>query len=166
MELKNIISKMKSMQTNMKENKVNDIALENLLKQGIKSTDETQANQFWSSVRALVKAMGHEGLMPSRSTLPESVQQSISTAVDDVIEASINFYNHGIVGSVIFRHGKSGGGTFANAEDYAKTMAQITGGKLREHYKSKAWDGKLPVNVNTETLQVAQSETAVTEATE
>lgn len=145
MELENIISKMKSMQTNMKTNKVSDIALENLLKQGVKSTDETQANQFWSSVRALVKAMGHEGLMPSRSTLPEDVQQSISTAVDDVIEASINFYNHGIVGSVIFKHGKSGGGTFADAEDYAKTMAHITGGKLRRLYNENRWNGELPV---------------------
>ena len=145
MELENIISKMKSMQSNMKTNKVSDIALENLLKQGVKSTDETQANQFWSSVRALVKAMGHEGLMPSRSTLPEDVQQSISTAVDDVIEASINFFNHGIVGSVIFKHGKSGGGTFADAEDYAKTMAQITGGKLRRLYNENRWNGELPV---------------------
>ena len=46
MELENIISKMKSMQTNMKANKVSDVALENLLKQGVKSTDETQANQY------------------------------------------------------------------------------------------------------------------------
>jgi len=73
------------------------------------------------------------------------VQQSISTAVDDVIEASINFFNHGIVGTVIFKHGKSGGGTFADAEDYAKTMAQITGGKLRRLYNENRWNGELPV---------------------
>ena len=152
METKTIIEKMKSMQMNMKTNKVNDVALGELLKQGIKSTDETQANQFWSSIRALVKAMGHEGLMPSRSTLPEDVQQSISTAVDDVTVASINFFNHGIVGSVIFKHGKSGGGTFTDAEEYAQTMANITTGKLRNLYNSKSWNGELPVVV-TETTE-------------
>jgi len=166
MEYEKTINRMKSMQANMKAQKVKNPALTGLLDEGVQATDETSANQFWASIRALVKAMSLDNLIPSRSTLPEEVQASIQTACAEVEEASIAFFNHGMVSQVIFRHGKSGGGTFATAEEYAKVMSQMTAGKLRQHYNSKAWDGSLPVRIDTETSQVAQSEPAITEATE
>ena len=168
MEYKKTINRMKSMQMIMKEQKVKNPALSGLLETGVKATDEKSANQFWASIRALVKAMSLDNLMPSRSNLPEAVQANILTACADVEEASNAFFNHGMVSQVIFRHGKSGGGTFATAEDYAKVMSQMTASKLRQHYNSKAWNGKLPINVDIEALQVAQSEPAVApaEATE
>ena len=168
MEYEKTINRMKSMQATMKAQKVKNPALSGLLETGVQATDETSANQFWASIRALVKAMSLDNLIPSRSSLPEEVQASIQTACADIEEASTAFFNHGMVSQVIFRHGKSGGGTFATAEDYAKVMSQMTASKLRQHYNSKAWNGKLPINVDIETLQVAQSEPAVapTEATE
>ena len=147
MEYKKTINKMKSMQMIMKEQKVKNPALSGLLETGVKATDEKSANQFWASIRALVKAMSLDNLIPSRSSLPEAVQANIQTACADVEEASIAFLNHGMVSQVIFRHGKSGGGTFATAEDYVKVMSQMTAGKLRQHYNSKAWDGSLPIDV-------------------
>jgi len=147
MELQKTINRMKSMQANMKAQKVKNPALTGLLDEGVQATDETSANQFWASIRALVKAMSLDNLIPSRSTLPEEVQASIQTACAEVEEASIAFFNHGMVSQVIFRHGKSGGGTFATAEDYAKVMSQMTAGKLRQHYNSKAWNGELPINI-------------------
>ena len=152
MELQKTINRMKSMQATMKAQKVKNPALSGLLDEGVQATDEKSANQFWASIRALVKAMSLDNLIPSRSTLPEGVQASIQTACADVEEASIAFFNHGMVSQVIFRHGKSGGGTFATAEDYAKVMSQMTAGKLRQHYNNKTWDGPLPVAI-TEALQ-------------
>tara|TARA_R100001463_G_scaffold135594_1_gene199135 strand:+ start:545 stop:1054 length:510 start_codon:yes stop_codon:yes gene_type:complete len=148
MEYEKTINRMKSMQANMKAQKVKNPTLSGLLETGVKATDEKSANNFWSSIRALVKAMSLDNLIPSRSTLPEEVQANILTACADVEEASIAFFNHGMVSQVIFRHGKSGGGTFATAEDYVKVMSQMTAGKLRQHYNSKAWDGSLPINVS------------------
>lgn len=147
MEYETTINRMKSMQAIMKEQKVKNPTLSGLLETGVKATDEISANQFWSCIRALVKAMGLDNLIPSRSTLPDEVQANILTACGDIEEASTAFFNHGMVSQVIFRHGKSGGGTFATAEDYAKVMSQMTASKLRQHYNSKAWDGSLPINV-------------------
>jgi len=148
MDLERTLSRMTSLKANMKAQKIKNPALEGTIEAGLKATDEKSADQFWASIRALVKAMSLDDLLPSRSTLPENVQASILTACADVEEASIAFFNHGMVGQVIFRHGKSGGGTFATAEEYAKVMSQMTAGKLRQHYNSKTWDGTLPINVS------------------
>jgi len=147
MEHEKTINKMKSMQMNMKAQKVKNPALSGLLETGVQATDEKSATQFWASIRALVKAMSLDNLLPSRSTLPEDIQANIQTACDDIEEASTAFFNHGMVSQVIFRHGKSGGGTFATAEDYAKVMSQMTASKLRQHYNSTTWNGELPINI-------------------
>lgn len=147
MELERTLSRMTGLQANMKAQKIKNVALEGTLAAGLKATDEKSANQFWASIRALVKAMNLDNLLPSRSTLPESVQANILSACADIEEASTAFFNHGMVSQVIFRHGKSGGGTFATAEDYAKVMSQMTAGKLRQHYNTKAWNGELPINI-------------------
>tara|TARA_B000000609_G_C24060655_1_gene286408 strand:+ start:202 stop:633 length:432 start_codon:yes stop_codon:yes gene_type:complete len=143
---------MTGLQANMKAQKIKNAALENTIKAGLEATDEKSADQFWASIRALVKAMSLDDLLPSRSTLPENVQASINAIKAEIVEASTNFYNHGSVSSVIFKHGKSGGGLFADADEYATMMANMTAGKLRQHYNNKTWDGSLPV--------------AITEATE
>tara|TARA_Y100000004_G_scaffold46464_1_gene50995 strand:- start:1552 stop:2010 length:459 start_codon:yes stop_codon:yes gene_type:complete len=152
MDLERTLSRMTGLQANMKAQKIKNAALENTIKAGLEATDEKSAEQFWASIRALVKAMNLNDLLPSRSTLPENVQASINAIKAEIVEASTNFYNHGSVSSVIFKHGKSGGGLFADADEYAQMMANMTAGKLRQHYNNKTWDGSLPV--------------AITEATE
>ncbi len=152
MDLERTLSRMTGLQANMKAQKIKNAALENTIKAGLEATDEKSADQFWASIRALVKAMSLDDLLPSRSTLPENVQASINAIKAEIVEASTNFYNHGSVSSVIFKHGKSGGGLFADADEYATMMANMTAGKLRQHYNNKTWDGSLPV--------------AITEATE
>jgi hypothetical protein len=152
MDLERTLSRMTGLQANMKAQKIKNAALENTIKAGLEATDEKSADQFWASIRALVKAMSLDDLLPSRSTLPENVQASINAIKAEIVEASTTFYNHGSVSSVIFKHGKSGGGLFADADEYAQMMANMTAGKLRQHYNNKTWDGSLPV--------------AITEATE
>jgi hypothetical protein len=152
MDLERTLSRMTGLQANMKAQKIKNPALENTIKAGLEATDEKSADQFWASIRALVKAMSLDDLLPSRSTLPENVQASINAIKAEIVEASTTFYNHGSVSSVIFKHGKSGGGLFADADEYAQMMANMTAGKLRQHYNNKTWDGSLPV--------------AITEATE
>lgn len=152
MDLERTLSRMTGLQANMKAQKIKNAALENTIKAGLEATDEKSADQFWASIRALVKAMSLDDLLPSRSTLPENVQASINAIKAEIVEASTIFYNHGSVSSVIFKHGKSGGGLFADADEYAQMMANMTAGKLRQHYNAKTWDGSLPV--------------AITEATE
>ena len=152
MDLERTLSRMTGLQANMKAQKIKNAALENTIKAGLEATDEKSADQFWASIRALVKAMSLDDLLPSRSTLQENVQASINAIKAEIVEASTTFYNHGSVSSVIFKHGKSGGGLFADADEYAQMMANMTAGKLRQHYNNKTWDGSLPV--------------AITEATE
>ena len=152
MDLERTLSRVTGLQANMKAQKIKNAALENTIKAGLEATDEKSADQFWASIRALVKAMSLDDLLPSRSSLPENVQASINAIKAEIVEASTAFYNHGSVSSVIFKHGKSRGGLFADADEYAQMMANMTAGKLRQHYNNKTWDGSLPV--------------AITEATE
>tara|TARA_Y100000114_G_C11565012_1_gene233593 strand:+ start:90 stop:554 length:465 start_codon:yes stop_codon:yes gene_type:complete len=143
MELSKIISRAKQMQKTMKADKIDNVALEAMLKEVVKCKDELQAQNFWSSIRAYCKTIPNSPFTVNRSNLPIEVQEVMATIKAEVIEASTTFFNTGNISRVLTKHGKSGGGLFANAEEYATMMANMTYGKLRQQYNAKSWDGTL-----------------------
>lgn len=143
MELSKIISRAKQMQKTMKADNIDNVALEAMLKEVVKCKDETQAQNFWSSIRAYCKTIPNSPFTINRSNLPIEVQEVMSTIGDEVIEASTTFFNTGNISRVLRKHGKSGGGLFRNADEYASMMANMTFGKLRAEYNAKSWDGTL-----------------------
>ena len=143
MELDKIISRAKQMQKTMKADNIDNVALETMLKEVVKCKDEIQAQNFWSSIRAYCKTIPNNPFTINRSNLPIEVQEVMSTIGDEVIEASTTFFNTGNISRVLRKHGKSGGGLFRNADEYASMMANMTFGKLRAEYNAKSWDGTL-----------------------
>ena len=143
MELSKIISRAKQMQKTMKADNIDNVALEAMLKEVVKCKDESQAQNFWSSIRAYCKTIPNSPFTINRSNLPIEVQEVMSTIGDEVIEASTTFFNTGNISRVLRKHGKSGGGLFRNADEYASMMANMTFGKLRAEYNAKSWDGTL-----------------------
>ena len=143
MELDKIISRAKQMQKTMKADNIDNVALEAMLKEVVKCKDETKAQNFWSSIRAYCKTIPNSPFTINRSNLPIEVQEVMSTIGDEVIEASTTFFNTGNISRVLRKHGKSGGGLFRNADEYASMMANMTFGKLRAEYNAKSWDGTL-----------------------
>ena len=131
------------MQATMKNDKIENVALSSMLDMVVKCKDESQAQNFWASIRALCKTIPNSPFTVNRSNLPIEVQGVMSTIGDEVIEASTTFFNTGNISRVLRKHGKSGGGLFANADEYASMMANMTFGKLRAEYNAKTWDGTL-----------------------
>ena len=122
MELDKIISRAKQMQKTMKADKIDNVALEAMLKEVVKCKDEIQAQNFWSSIRAYCKTIPNSPFTVSRSNLPIEVQEVMATIKAEVIEASTTFFNTGNISRVLTKHGKSGGGLFRNADEYASMI--------------------------------------------
>ena len=143
MEIKKIQSRAKQMQATMKTDKIENVALSSMLDMVVKCKDESQAQNFWASIRALCKTIPNSPFTVNRSNLPLEVQEALASIKAEIVEASTIFYNTGNISRVLTKHGKSGGGLFANAEEYATMMANMTYGKLRQQYNAKSWDGTL-----------------------
>lgn len=79
-----------------------------------------------------------------KSAVPASVRVAIDRICGVVSEASANYFNHdGIIGSITMKHIKSGGGLFADADEYADTCSKRTRNNLAKLYKAGTWDGSL-----------------------
>ena len=74
---------------------IDNVALEQMLKEVVKCKDETQAQNFWSSIRAYCKTIPNSPFTVNRSNLPIEVQEVMATIKAEVIEASTTFFNTG-----------------------------------------------------------------------
>ena len=79
-----------------------------------------------------------------KSAVPASVRVSIDRICGVVHEASLNYFNHdGIIASITMKHIKSGGGQFADAEEYADACSKRTRNNLAKMFKAGTWNGTL-----------------------
>ena len=79
-----------------------------------------------------------------KSSVPTAVRINVDRICGVVEDAAEGFYNHDpIIGAIMFKHVKSGGGVFEDASDYAKSVGKRTRNALNGRYKAKSWDGLL-----------------------
>lgn len=79
-----------------------------------------------------------------KSAVPASVRVSIDKICGVVEEASIAYFNHdAIIGAITLKHTKSGGGVFADADEYASSVVKRTRNNLAKLYKEGQWDGSI-----------------------
>ena len=144
MNLEKLETNRNNIRTWMKENEspLND-ALEGLLTASELAKTDDEAVKYWSSIRSLCGNMSpspvRKGVQSKYSTEVLAVLDAIGTEVD---EASIRYHNDGIMSKVLFSHGKSGGKTML-AEEFGKTMRNMTIGKLKKKIDDGIWDGTL-----------------------
>ena len=141
MEMEKITMRIKQMQKTMKADKMDNVVLDHMLKEALKAKTEKEAQNFWASIRTYCKTIENSPFTVNRSNLPVEVQGLLNEAKQEVYDASIIYFN--AVGQYLRKHGKRGGGLFANADEYATMMANLTYGKLRNAYNDKddSFDG-------------------------
>jgi hypothetical protein len=95
------------------------------------------------ALKALLK--GRDGTpfrKGQKSSIPASVRVVIDQVVSVVEEASIAYFNHdGLIGAITKKQNRSGGGLYADAEEYAKAEGVRARNRLAKWYKAKEWDG-------------------------
>lgn len=97
------------------------------------------------ALKALLK--GRDGTPFKRgqkSGVPATVRVSIDKAVSIIEIESLNYYNsHPIMAKVLRKHIKSGGGNYANGEEYAHIVGKRMRNALAKRYKDGDWDGNI-----------------------
>ena len=109
------------------------------------SENVEQRERVWDSIKSLIRGMPgspvRRGIKPS---LPASVRVVVDSVVQTVEEASRNFFTHdSTIQAVILKHGKAGGGAFADASEYASYMGKKARSAMTKAYKAETWDGTL-----------------------
>ena len=110
---------------------------------GTNNPDEQAAAE--GALKALLKGRnGTPFRRGQKSAVPASVRVAIDRICGVVEEAAIGYYNHdAIIGAISMKHNKSGGGQFADAEEYAQAVVKRNRNTLSKMYKEGTWDGSL-----------------------
>ena len=153
------------------------------LEQGL--NDVENRKRFWTNITNLFAMLPNSPISRGReSNLPEGVQQSITQIAVQYAEAfSAPFATDPLFGEIVRKHGKSGGGQYADSDAYSayleKQMRSRLTGYYRNHLKIVAgeikagsvvsWDGEMnghiPVIVSA-TVEESNSDSEVSEEEE
>ena len=110
---------------------------------GTNNANERSAAE--GALKALLK--GRDGTpfrRGQKSAVPASGRVSIDRICGVVEEAALGYYNHdAVIGAISMKHIKSGGGVFADAEEYALAVVKRTRNNLGKQFKDGSWDGSL-----------------------
>jgi len=113
------------------------------LQVGQENPNEREAAQ--NALKALLK--GRDGTpfrRGQKSSVPASVRVAIDRICGVVNEANLAYYGHdGIIASLSFKHNKSGGGLYEDADEFASAQTKKMRNKLSSLYREGGWDGSV-----------------------
>ena len=111
----------------------------------IGTNNPSERDAATGALKALLK--GRDGTpfrRGQKSAVPASVRVAIDRICGVVEEAALGYYNHdAIIGAISMKHNKSGGGQFADADEYAQAVVKRHRNSLSKMYKEGTWDGSL-----------------------
>jgi len=116
------------------------------------TADPSNRKRFWTSITTLFGMLPDSPISRGReSDLPEVVQQQITAISVKYAEAYCAAYaTDPLFGEIVRKHGKSGGGVYANIEEYNKSLVSSMKSRLttyyRNHLKGQSgpnWDGSV-----------------------
>tara|TARA_R110000803_G_scaffold90584_2_gene158054 strand:- start:194 stop:667 length:474 start_codon:yes stop_codon:yes gene_type:complete len=111
----------------------------------IGTNNENERSAAEGALKALLR--GRDGTpfrRGQKSAVPASVRVSIDRICGVVSEAATNYFNHdGVIASITMKHIKSGGGQFADADEYAQACQKRTRNNLSKMFKDGSWDGSV-----------------------
>jgi hypothetical protein len=113
--------------------------------------DPINRKRFWSSITTLFGMLEDSPISRGReSNLPDEVQNLINTYCSTFAAAHrVLFATDLLFGELIRKHGKSGGGVYENADEYATGQSKSMRMKLTRYYRNHlkgittepSWDG-------------------------
>ena len=127
----------------LEENDLGQIADVINLLMGVAENDDKEREYAMKSIKDLLKNReGSPFRQGTRSSNPISVKVVIDKVANMVYAASISYFNS-VPSGLHLKHGKSGGGAYASAHEYALNEKAKIKTVLQRRYKDKLWDGTL-----------------------
>jgi hypothetical protein len=117
--------------------------------------DEDNRKRYWTSITTLFGMLPNSPLGRGReSDLPNEVQQTILDICGMATPILEALHDDDLMGGLLERHGKSGGGLYETAQEYAEKEVKAIKGRLtkyaRNHIKEvedvHTWDGSIDDN--------------------
>tara|TARA_R100000008_G_scaffold12468_1_gene6228 strand:+ start:2372 stop:2905 length:534 start_codon:yes stop_codon:yes gene_type:complete len=115
--------------------------------------DPDNRKRFWTSITTLFGMLPDSPISRGReSSLPDEIQQAITTISVTYANAfAVTFASQALFGEIVRKHGKSGGGTYANEDEYRDSLQNAMKGRLTTYYRNHlkgvtnqpSWDGSM-----------------------
>jgi len=133
-------------------------------------TDPDNRKRFWTSITTLFGMLPDSPISRGReSDLPENIQQAItgfSVTYADAYAAA--YATDPLFGEIVRKHGKSGGGVFADVDAYHASLKQQMKGKITGYYRNAlkgkdelpCWDGTVDDGVPVITQTVSDDDSS------
>ena len=135
-----------------------DDSLDGALKQVVElhlqvgQENENEREAAANALKALLR--GRDGTpfrRGQKSAVPASVRVAIDRICGVVEEAASGFFNHDpIMGQILFKHNKSGGGLYEDDSEYAASVVKRMRNSLSKSFKDGSWDGSVNSLLSTE----------------
>ena len=132
--------------------------------------NEEQQERVWDSIKSMIRGLdGSPVRRGKKSNLPASVNVAIDQICGEVANLYSGLFNdNAILQATQLRHGKAGGGSFANGSDYGAAIGKKTRTLLKNMYNGKTdndgnlsqpeWDGSLDGLTGTVNVYVDEEE--------
>ena len=106
------------------------------LEQG--QNDPENRKRFWTNITNLFAMLPNNPIGRGReSDLPEAVQQNITQIAAQYANAySAVFATDPLFGEIVRKHGKSGGGVYADSDEYAEALESSMKSRLTTYYRN------------------------------
>jgi len=100
--------------------------------------DVENRKRFWNNITNLFAMLPNSPISRGReSDVPEEIQQSITQIAVQYAEAfSAPFATDPLYGEIVRKHGKSGGGVYADVEEYEATLLKSMKSRLTGYYRN------------------------------
>ena len=125
--------------------------------------DPENRKRFWNNITNLFAMLPNSPISRGReSDLPEEIQQIITQIAAQYAEAASAFFaTDPLYGEIVRKHGKSGGGRYADVEEYEATLLKSMKSRLTGYYRNSLkiasgekssndtiyWDGEMQGHV-------------------
>ena len=102
-----------------------------------------QQERVWDSIKSMIRGLdGSPVRRGKKSNLPASVNVAIAQITGEVASLAAEWYDgNSLLQAVLLKHAKSGGGAYANGEEYGASLSSKIGTRLKKMYAEGAWDG-------------------------
>jgi len=102
-----------------------------------------QQERVWDSIKSMIRGLdGSPVRRGKKSNLPASVNVSIAQITGEVASLAADWYNaNSLLGLVLLKHAKSGGGAYDDGAEYGEALGSKIGTRLKKMYKDGSWDG-------------------------
>ena len=117
--------------------------------------NDDDRDRVWTAIRAIAKMLPNSPIRPgAASKLSPEVQATLDSISNGVRTAARSYFNAGM-STLLRMHGKSGGGLYANADEFAEAEAKKIVNDLKRRMRENIWDGTIE-GLSTQTFPVPE----------